>query len=227
MVLTSLKDPDISRKYIAFFDLDRTIISINSGRSLVRYAYEQGLMTRSDLIKGMYLSLLHKLNLLKAAKIVDSMLIWVKGVPEEDLQRVTDKMFETYLMTSFNTGVISEMDFHKKNGGRVVILSSSIRPVCQRVAGHLGIDDVLCSELEIIDGTYTGHPEGPLCFGKEKTARLIEYCKVMDASPEDAWYYGDAFSDLDVLSIVGNPVCVNPDKKLKRAAIKRGWKILP
>jgi HAD superfamily hydrolase (TIGR01490 family) len=223
---TFLRETDKSRKYIAFFDLDRTIITINSGRTLVRYAYEQGLMPVNDLIKGIYLSLLYRLNLMDASRIVDSMVTWAKGVPEAMLKKVSDDMFKASLINSINTRVVSEITAHKNNGGCVVILSSSIRPVCQIVAHHLGIDDVICSDLEVMDGIYTGYPEGKLCFGEEKTVRLNEYCRQKNSSPSDAWYYGDSFSDFHVLSAVGNPVCVHPDKKLKKAARARGWKIL-
>jgi phosphoserine phosphatase len=65
-----------------------------------------------------------------------------------------------------------------------------------------------------------------LCFGPEKAVRLKEYCKINNSSPSDAWYYGDSISDLPALLSVGHPVCVNPDYKLKKSAIKRDWKIV-
>jgi hypothetical protein len=70
-------------KYIAFFDLDRTIISTNSGKTLIQQAFKQGLMTRMDLIKGVYISLLYRLDLKDTVKIIDSMVGWVKGIPEK------------------------------------------------------------------------------------------------------------------------------------------------
>jgi phosphoserine phosphatase len=72
----------------------------------------------------------------------------------------------------------------------------------------------------------TGLPVGHLCFGEEKAVRLQEYCARKNSLQSDAWYYGDSISDLAALNIVGNPVCVNPDKKLKKTAIERNWKIL-
>ena len=54
----------------------------------------------------------------------------------------------------------------------------------------------------------------------------MAYCDKNIYSASDAWYYGDSISDLTALKAVGNPVCVNPDKKLKKEALKRVWKIL-
>jgi phosphoserine phosphatase len=42
---------------------------------------------------------------------------------------------------------------------------------------------------------------------------------------DDAWYYGDAIIDQPALSIVGHPVCINPDHKLKRVAEKNKWTV--
>jgi phosphoserine phosphatase len=94
------------------------------------------------------------------------------------------------------------------------------------MAAYLKADDVVCSDLEAENGFLTGRPVGRLCYGDEKKTRLTEYCNKNNANISDAWYYGDAFTDLAVLSTVGNPRCVNPDKRLRKAARKREWKIL-
>lgn len=95
-----------------------------------------------------------------------------------------------------------------------------------QVADHLGMDDIICSDLEVTNGYLTGKTIGHLCFGEEKKIRLIKYCEINNTNPSDAWYYGDSIADLPVLLSAGNPICINPDKKLKKEAHKRGWKVL-
>ncbi len=51
------------KSYIAFFDLDDTLIRANSGKLLVRGAYEKGMMSLPDLIKALWLSFLYKFRL--------------------------------------------------------------------------------------------------------------------------------------------------------------------
>jgi HAD superfamily hydrolase (TIGR01490 family) len=215
-----------SVKYIAFFDLDRTIISTNSGRTLFKHSYKNGLITTTDLMRGIYLSFVYKFGLKDTSEIIAGMVKWMKGLPEYELNELSTEVFNQYLLKSIRSEVSSEIGFHKSRGAKTVILSSAIFPVCINVARYLGMDDVVCSNLEIIEGVYTGRSYGPLCFDKEKTVRLIEYCKNNGINPLDSWYYGDSISDLAVLSCVGNPVCINPDKKLKKAALKRGWKTI-
>jgi HAD superfamily hydrolase (TIGR01490 family) len=129
------------------------------------------------------------------------------------------------MIPSIHRQVVDELKMHRDNKALTVILSSSLVPICKAVAEYLEMDDIICSELEVRDGFLTGKPKGNLCYGNEKLVRLREYCKKNNTPVADAWYYGDALVDQPPLSIVGHPVCVNPDKKLRRIAKENNWKI--
>lgn len=226
MEITSSKDSFTGKNYIAFFDLDRTITRKISGNELIKRAFKNGLLARSGFIYAIYLSLLYKLNLRDPLKIIDTMISWVKGISEKAMNELCSEVYLEILLPSVYEEARSEISAHKGKGAKLVILSSSLTRICWKMSDNLGMDDVICSELEVRDGFLTGNPCGHLCFGDEKAARLKEYCKRNNIEPSDAWYYGDSISDLAALSSVGNPVCVNPDKKLNKEAHQRGWKIL-
>ena len=222
----SLKDRRSGINYIAFFDLDGTIIDANSGKELILYAYKKGFISWLDIVRGIYLSMLYRFKVKDTVKIIHSMAGWLKGVSQSGLITLSEEIFRDRLMKSIRPEVVEKIMFHKNNGGMVVILSSAIMPVCKAIADHLEMDDVICSVLETRNGIFTGNPEGSLCFGKEKVARLTEFCNKNNINPCHSWYYGDSIADLPVLCSVGNPVCVNPDKKLLKAAKERGWQVL-
>jgi HAD superfamily hydrolase (TIGR01490 family) len=220
------QDRNTQKNYIAFFDLDQTITRSISGRALARGAYRKGLLTHWDLINAIFLSLEFRLKLKDPSRIIDEMVSWVKGIPENSIVDLCSEVLQKVLLPSVYKEAVSEIEFHKAKNAKVVLLSSALTTVCQEMAIHLNIDDIICSELEVRNGYLTGRPIGHICYGEEKSIRLLEYCKKNNSSPSDAWYYGDSISDLHALNAVGNPVCVNPDKKLNKAAIKRGWKVL-
>jgi HAD superfamily hydrolase (TIGR01490 family) len=211
------------KSYIAFFDLDGTLISANSGKLLVKGALKNGMMIMPDLIKALWLSLLYKFGLMNPEKIIAGMLKWLAGVPENEVSSLISEVFEKHILHSIPEKARREIKMHKEKNAAVVILSSALFPVCQAVASHLEMDDVICTQIETVNGRYTGRPAGNFCFGHEKFFRLREYCERNGSKIPDAWYYGDSFSDLPVLEIVGNPVCVNPDKKLLKEANKNNW----
>jgi HAD superfamily hydrolase (TIGR01490 family) len=224
MVTISSEANVTGKNGIAFFDLDHTITSTISGKELVREAFKKNLMTHADLARAIYLTLLYKLNLKDSHKIINDMTTWVAGIPEQTLADLSSEVFFNTLWPSVYEQARGEIEIHKGKNAKVVILSSSIKYICNEVAKNLKMDDIICSELEVKNGYLTGASR--LCFGEEKAARLEEYCKKNSAIISDTWYYGDSISDLPALRCVGNPVCVNPDKKLKQEANKRGWKIV-
>ena len=212
--------------YVAFFDLDRTLTRKISGKELVRLAVRRKLMTAGDLFYAAYLSLIHRLGLRDPFLIVSDMTSWVKGMEEETLNGLCSEVACKVLLPSVFPSAISEIKHHRERGAMLVLLSSALRPVCSEIASGLAFDDILCSELESSGGRLTGKTVGPLCYGEEKMHRLREFCLSHSQNPSDAWYYGDSVSDLAVLSSVGNPICINPERALKKKAKRRGWKVL-
>jgi HAD superfamily hydrolase (TIGR01490 family) len=226
METTSLNVSQSGKKYIAFFDLDRTIISENSGKILIQHAYRKGLISKRYVLWGFYLSLLYRFKLKDPVIIIQTITKWLRGTEEAALNELAEEIFNSYLKKSIHPEIQERIGFHKKDGAAVVILSSSVYPICKSVADYLSIDDIICTHLETESGVFTGLPHGEFCFNEEKVVRLSEYCEVNNTSLESTWYYGDSAADLPALRIVGNPVCVNPDKKLRREAILNGWKII-
>jgi HAD superfamily hydrolase (TIGR01490 family) len=226
MGTTFLNDNLSGKKYIAFFDLDRTIISENSGKIMIQHAYRKGIISKRYVIWGFYLSLLYKFKLKDPVIIIKTITKWLKGSGESELNDLAEEIFTTYLKKSIRPEIEEKIRFHKINGAWIVILSSSLFPVCKVIADHLHIDDIVCTHLETENGVFTGRPYGSFCFDAEKAERMTEYCEINNTSLKKSWYYGDSAADLPALSIVGNPVCVNPDKQLLKEAIKRGWAII-
>ena len=214
-----------ANSYVAFFDLDRTIIKAISGRALAHRAFKKGLMNISDIAIALYLGLAYRIGLADPVKIMERMLLWVKGMPEQDLKDLCSEVLSEVLLPSVHSEVHNELKIHQSRNAITIILSSSLEQICQAVADHLNMDGIICSRLEVSNGHLTGRPEGNLCYGQEKKIRLKEYCEKNNNKIEDSWYYGDSISDLPALEVVGHPVCINPDRQLRKKAAGNGWKI--
>jgi putative phosphoserine phosphatase / 1-acylglycerol-3-phosphate O-acyltransferase len=212
-------------QYVAFFDVDGTLIHGNSGKSLIKSGYKNGVISTRNFIHALYLSMLFKFNLRNPVRIMDGMAFWLKGLSEDTVKKLSEEVFFNAISHAIRPEIYAEIQVHKERNARVVILSSAVQFVCLPLAKHLAMDDVICSELEVREGTFTGRFAGNLCYGDEKVDRLKVYCKQMNCSPEKAYYYADSISDLQALDSVGYPVCVNPDKKLAKAATARHWVI--
>jgi HAD superfamily hydrolase (TIGR01490 family) len=214
------------KSYVAFFDLDRTILRLNSGSVLVREAYKRGFMNTANLINAIYLSWLYKFHLRDTAIIISGMGKWLKGLTVDEVNLLSGHIVDNHLLYSVRPELCYEIKYHKSNNAEVVILSSVIAQICKLLGNHLGVDNQICTTMEVIDGVFTGFPQGNFCFDDEKRVRLIEYCEARQYNLRESFYYGDSIADFPALEVVGHPVCVTPDKKLARIAHERGWRIL-
>ena len=150
MATTFSKDNNHRKSYIAFFDLDRTITKSISGRALAIAAYRKGLMSHRDLINAIFISLLFRLKLKDPLKLIRQMVSWVKGIPESTIVDLCSEVFPKVLLPSVYKEAIAEIEFHRAKNAKVVILSSALTRVCREMANNLNIDDIICSELEVI-----------------------------------------------------------------------------
>jgi putative phosphoserine phosphatase/1-acylglycerol-3-phosphate O-acyltransferase len=215
-----------AKRYVAFFDIDNTILSINSGSTLVREAYKSGLMNNSDLLNAIYLSWLYKFHLRDTDLIVSGMGRWLKGHTVDEVNLLSEHVVNKHLVNAIRPEIYSEIKFHKENNAEVVILSSVIFQICRKLGSYIGVDNVICTVMKVEDGVFTGSPENSFCLEDEKRIRLMQYCEMRNYSLSEAFYYGDSISDLTALKVVGHPVCVQPDRKLSRIAHENGWRIL-
>jgi HAD superfamily hydrolase (TIGR01490 family) len=215
-----------AKNYLAFFDLDGTIISVYSATEIVREAVRRGLMNRVDVVKAIYLSLLYKFKLKDEFKTIHEMMLWLRGAPEKTISDLVADVANSVLIPSVRPMAMKEIEFHRKNNASLVLLSSALQPVCCRISEYLGMDNLICSEAEINEGIYSGRPKGLMCFNQEKAVRLNDHCRMTGCDLKDAWYYGDSIADRYALDIVGHPVCVNPDKKLRKMAVEKKWRIV-
>ena len=96
------------------------------------------------------------------------------------------------------------------------------------LAGRLGIHDVLATALEVRDERYTGRITPPLCQGPGKRAQVEAFLAGAGADIDltTSYAYADSFTDEGLLSLVGHPTAVAPDRKLAAIAVERGWPVI-
>ncbi|HEY5791412.1 MAG TPA: HAD family hydrolase [Gammaproteobacteria bacterium] len=115
---------------------------------------------------------------------------------------------------------------HRARGDRLAIITATNRFVTAPIAALLGIDDLLATEPEQVDGRYTGEPAGIPCFREGKVLRLQAWLAETGMDLADSWFYSDSHNDLPLLEAVTHPVAVDPDPQLRETAAARGWEVL-
>lgn len=148
-----------------------------------------------------------------------------KGLSEEDIIAFYTEIAHD-MKEDFNKDVIARMQEHKNNNVHIMLVSGAFTPLLDAVLVDLPIDEIIGTIIPFKDGLYD--PEGEIQHiqAKRKNEKIFEALDNKQIDWKNSYAYGDTFSDVSVLELVGNPVAVDPDKKLHAIAKKRKWEII-
>ena len=121
------------------------------------------------------------------------------------------------------------VETHRSRGDRLVLTTATNRVITEMTAQHLGIADLIATEVELVDGHYTGRTRGVLNMREGKVARLHSWLDAQAMPREllaDATLYSDSSNDLPLLGAVGHPIVVDPDATLRAHALAHAWPVV-
>ncbi len=104
-----------------------------------------------------------------------------------------------------------------------MLLSGSLQLLVDQLKDRLEAEILIGNELEVVDGKLTGRKTGIFPYGRMKLDALFQRIDPEGIDWAGSWALADRISDLPVLELVGHPVAVHADRKLRRLARKRGW----
>jgi len=116
---------------------------------------------------------------------------------------------------------------HRRDGHHIMIITATNRFVVAPIAERLGVDTLLATEPEELDGLFTGRVAGEPCYRSGKVLRLHQWLAHNPGySAAEKWFYSDSINDLPLLQEVEHPVAVDPDARLRAEAEVRGWPVI-
>lgn len=208
----------------AFFDFDGTIIASHSIKDMFIERLKSGEVKSQEIFD---LGAMIPRYFFKQDSFTDAMSRSIRnleGLPEKKLLELGDKVARERLAAEVFPEVRAMIRAHQQRGHTVVIVSSATRYQIEPLANSLGIEHILCTELEVEDGHFTGELAGEPCYGENKVTAVSDFAKRHRVSVGKSFFYSNGVEDLSLLETVGHPVVINPDKKLANVARKNGWR---
>jgi putative phosphoserine phosphatase / 1-acylglycerol-3-phosphate O-acyltransferase len=221
-------NPDNPGKRIgAFFDFDKTLIEVESGRVGFRYLYQIKQISLPFLLKVAVTNFFYQRDWISDTVMSRIMLTFYKNRDINPLVEGAEEFYRTYLKPRIAPGIFRRVRDHQNAGHTLVLVSASVRYMLQPVIGDLDFDHLLCTDLEIAEnGRLTGRTDGPICIDQQKRVDVRNLAQQQDIRLDRSYAYGNHHSDIPMLESVGNPVAVEPTAPLRKAAIASGWPIL-
>ena len=211
---------------IAFFDVDKTVLDINSGYAWLKSEWQAGRMAFSELFKAGSALIRYSLG---STDIEGAMTAAIKnqcGESADVLRARTRSFLDRDVMQHIRQEAVGRLEWHRGQGDLCVLLTTSTQFLAEPLAEHLGCDGVLSTKLEVTgSGLLSGNTVGPICYGVGKIEHASGYARRVGSQLADATFYSDSYTDRPMLEAVGRPVVVTPDRRLRRFAKKMGWPI--
>jgi len=213
-------------KVAAFFDLDGTLVSVNTASLWMKRERRLGRINLYQQFMAIFYMLCYRFGVVNIEEVTIKALQTVKGLNEEEVRKWTHEWFEKEVTPYAAPDAFDAIKEHRNSGHILVLLTSASLYESEIAAKFFGMDAFLCSRYEVKDGVFTGGIILPLCYGHGKVIHARNYASENNIDLSISYFYSDSITDLPMLMAVGNPRAVNPDFRLSREAKKRGWPIL-
>jgi HAD superfamily hydrolase (TIGR01490 family) len=215
-------------KEAAFFDLDKTIIAKSSTLVMGRTFYRDGLISSSMVLKTLYAQVVYQLAGADHERMEQARHAALELTRGWDADRIRHLVRETMEETIAPLAYQEALDLiasHRRAGRDVWIVSSGGEEIVEPYSEFIGVKEVIATRSGIdADGRYDGTLEFYAYAGAKATA-IRQIAEVRGYDLSRCFAYTDSITDLPMLSAVGHPTAVNPDKELRAAAEAMEWQI--
>lgn len=212
---------------LALFDLDNTLLAGDSDYNWSLFLIEEGLLdakTHHDRNEQFYLD--YKNGCLDIFAFLKFQLQPLAQHPKVFLDQLHVKYMEKVIKPMMTQKAQALVNQHKSNGDLCIVITATNSFVTKPIATAYGIEHLIGTDPEIVDGEYTGGVSGVPSFQQGKVTRLNQWLAERGQSLSDfniSYFYSDSHNDLPLMKLVTNPVAVDADATLLAFAQQQGW----
>ncbi|MEQ1570695.1 MAG: haloacid dehalogenase-like hydrolase, partial [Myxococcota bacterium] len=185
----------------------------------------QHLSERAMRLGGVALAAPFALGLGDAA--VGHRLAWaaLRGTTVDRLRVLGEEYAETVLIPAIRPIAIDLIEQARRDGFEIVLISDHVEPIARPLADHLRADHLVANQLEVRGDRATGRLLDPVVarFGGAALRELAD-ARGYDLARSRA--FGGAGDDQLLLSAIGAPCVVHPDRQLRRVARDLDWPVV-
>ena len=209
----------------AFFDLDRTLVRVNTAPLYVRWQMREKKLGWGAYARVSFWGVQYLFGVLDAAEASARAATTLAGVDERVFRAACAAWVRREVLPLVPAAAHAEVARRREAGYVLAVLTSTPPYVAEPVAEALGVEHVLASRVEVDAGRFTGQLAEPLCYGPRKVDRARDWADTLGIALETSAFFTDSVSDLPMLEAVGEPRVINPDPRLRLTALRRGWPV--
>jgi HAD superfamily hydrolase (TIGR01490 family) len=216
----------LNPRSLSVFDLDYTLVRVNTSFQFCRYLFQSKEFTLSQLSYSIFCYIQHRffgMSLFDLhQKVFHELLL---GKPLESLEKHVDGFIEKELSEILYMPAVASLRLAQHLGHYTLILSNSPSFLVRSVAAYFGVNEWRASEYGV-DKELKLSTICSLMQGEDKAQAMLEIAGRLGIKKENITAYSDSSLDLPLLLAAGNAVAVNPDKKLQKVCQELNWRVL-
>jgi HAD superfamily hydrolase (TIGR01490 family) len=212
---------------LALFDLDHTLLTVDSDEAWVEFLIEQGTLDRPTFERTNH-DLISRYRAGEATSI-EFTHFYLSTLVGRD-PSILAQWHATYLQHKIRPAISAAaralLDRHRADGHLLILTTATNRFITAPIARELGLENLIATEPEIEDGAFTGKIAGTPNLREGKVTRLEAWLAQRGLTLgafRQSWFYSDSVNDLPLLLRVTHPVAVNADPALAAVAREKGW----
>ncbi|ROZ62424.1 HAD family phosphatase [Ramlibacter sp. WS9] len=219
----------MNKPKLTLFDLDHTLLSGDSDVLWCDFLMNKGVLDRTTFAaRNADMEARYKAGTVGVQEFADFYIGTLAGKTPQEWEDTRREFLVTQVIPRIPQAAMELVQKHQRAGDLVVMTTATNRFITELTAQHFGIEHLLATEPEVVNGVFTGRSSGTLNMREGKVERLHHW---LDARAESltrfhSTAYSDSINDLALLEAVDEPVVVDPDFRLASIAQERGWPVL-
>ena len=204
----------------ALFDFDGTLAKGDSILSFLGYSFKKKLVGLKGIGKGLWAYAGYSFGKVSDTAAKEKAMAFIAGKTQEEMTVFCEDWVEKKLSKKLFTQGIEELRDLAEKGYKILLITASPDFYLDPLLKRLPITDIIGTRMDKNEeGVFSGRISGNNCRGIEKNLRLAEYlaAKGWQLSTLESYGYGNSGYDEAMLTLVANPVLVNPSKSLQKA----------
>jgi HAD superfamily hydrolase (TIGR01490 family) len=217
---------------VAIFDFDRTLFPEETFPLLMRHLKNHPIhfqKYRNFFLRILPVYLAYKCKLYPEQKMKEySMWSYIAAFgssPKLEIEQFFSQIGKI-MSQNLSETVLHRLEQHRLDGYYTMLVSGAYEPLLYSVTKNVNFDCIIGSSIPYKDEKLSKNSSINYIYGERKKEFINAHLSNTEVDWQNSFAYGDSYTDLDVLELVGNPVAVNPEPRLLEVANHKKWEII-
>lgn len=208
---------------LAIFDLDETLIEVDSSSEWFKYLVQEGIADESLLTEEETMMQAYHNGQLVMEDYMAFTLKPLQGKTVKEVSEWASRFIAEKIAPQVYPQALEALTRHRMQHDRILVISATGNHLVEPIARYLGIAESLSIELDTDNLRYTGQTKGVLTYQEGKVIRLNQWMAEHGCTLDNSHGYSDSQNDVPLLEAVTHAHVINASPHLRHIAKQKGW----